>query len=170
MPRKRFSVKTQVIWLLAVLVLPVSVTAVGYIWIARQAYEQQSRESVRHTVEIFLNQVTDRMSSADTYLAACMEENVYVAQLYQMETHGEDIRAENFFWQCARRLQRRLTGRRFRPRERTVCRPRLMDFTRRSSTGHTTIRLISGARIPMKQSGFWRMPDIRRMRTDTICI
>ncbi len=99
MPRKRFSVKTQVIWLLAVLVLPVSVTAVGYIWIARQAYEQQSRESVRHTVEIFLNQVTDRMSSADTYLAACMEENVYVAQLYQMETHGEDIRAENFFWQ-----------------------------------------------------------------------
>lgn len=96
---KRYSVKTQVILLLAVLVLPVCATAVGYIRVARQAYDQQIREGMRHAVEIYFNQTADRMGSADTYLASSIEENVYVAQLYQMETRGEDVRAENFLWQ-----------------------------------------------------------------------
>lgn len=99
MATRRYSVKTQVILLLVVLVLPVCATAVGYIWIARQAYGQQIREGMRHAVEIYFNQTADRMGSADTYLASSKRENVYVAQLYQMETRGEDVRAENFLWQ-----------------------------------------------------------------------
>ena len=52
---RRLSVRTQVILLLAALVLPVCVIAVSYIWVARNAYEQQSREGVCHAVEIYLN-------------------------------------------------------------------------------------------------------------------
>lgn len=106
---RRLSVRTQVILLLAALVLPVCVIAVSYIWVARNAYEQQSREGVCHAVEIYLNQTVDRMGSVDNYLTTSMAENVYVAQMYQKTEFGKGVLARNFFWQELNKRCRYLT-------------------------------------------------------------
>lgn len=97
--RHRISVTTQVILTVLLLVLPINIISVLFARQSQNAALRQGEEAARHTAELYMNELDERISQADRFLAGEVDSNVYILKLRNHTAGTDYIKEANFLWQ-----------------------------------------------------------------------
>lgn len=92
------SVSIQVIIVIAALVLPINIIAIVYTMESKSAFLQQSLNAASHSAELYMNELDERIYSANSYIFEDINKNPYILKLRSHE-QGEAFRKEaTYYW------------------------------------------------------------------------